>query len=219
MESDLLFLYGLSGLLRDRSDKVSMSSAQLGSSLGMSQQSAARKLKELEEAGYIKRGKSAGIRSGSIELTVKGFDVLNRMYQTLKEFIEEKRFEDLIEGTVSRGLGEGAYYVNEYCGEIKKRLGFTPFPGTLNVKPAGGIPSLDRLLTGTIKGFKKKGRTFGSIRYAKIRLAGKGTEVDCFLIVPARTHHKGTLEIISEYNLREKMGLSDGDAVRAMFIN
>jgi riboflavin kinase len=144
MESNRLFLYGLAGLFKNRTDKVSMSSAQIGSSLGISQQSAARKLKELEEAGYIKRGKALGVRSESIELTDKGFGILDRMYRTLKSFMEENSPENAIEGTIARGLGEGAYYVTEYSSEIRKRLGFMPFPGTLNVKPAGGMPQRKR---------------------------------------------------------------------------
>ncbi len=73
-------------------------------------------------------------------------------------------------------------------------------------------------MTGTIKGFKKKNRTFGSIRYAPVRVSAKGESVDCHLIVPARTHHKDVLEIICQTNLRERLGVGDGDAVGVEFV-
>lgn len=216
-----MFLLWLAGMLKNRSDSISMSSAQIGELLGMSQQSAARKLKELEGGGYIRRTKSAGVRFESITLTDKGLDVLKDMYHTLQPLFADggRASGVVVEGVVCRGLGEGAYYVSEYSAEINRRLGFKPFYGTLNIRPLGDTPDVDSLADSTIKGFRRKGRSFGSIRYAKVSLEGGGSVVDCYLIVPSRTHHRGTLEIISEHNLRSKMGLSDGDRVIVRFIN
>jgi len=43
---------------------------------------------------------------------------------------------DVLEGTVTRGIGEGALFMSmdHYKKEIKKKLGFGAFPGTLNIK-------------------------------------------------------------------------------------
>lgn len=215
MNRNILFLYRLSRLLKDRNDKVSMSSSELGDSLGISQQSASRYLNELEAEGLIARSKSG--RTQGVMLTQKGFAQLGEMYLDLKDFIEEKKPENKITGTIVRGLGEGAYYVREYAEEIKKKLGMRPFYGTLNIKPAEKMANTDRLMTGTIKGFKRGGRTFGSLRYAKVSLSSGSSQERCYVIVPARTHHKDALEIISQHNLRDKMGLVDGASVTVEF--
>jgi len=184
--------------------------------LGISQQSASRYLSELEGEGLIERAKVG--RSHAVMLTEKGLARLKGMYLDLQCFIEEKKPEDKIEGAVVRGMGEGAYYVREYAEEIEKRLGIKPFYGTLNVKPAVMVPNLDRLMTWTIKGFKRGGRTFGSLRYAKVMLSFGGVRQRCYVIVPARTHHKDSLEVVSEFCLRERLGLKDGDSVCIEFV-
>ncbi|MFZ2455005.1 MAG: DUF120 domain-containing protein [Candidatus Altiarchaeia archaeon] len=215
MESNILFLCRITQSMKSIKDIVNIPSAQLGELAGVSQQTAARNLKELEDAGLIRRVKTG--RGQGVIVTEKGIMELTELYSSLKEFLEEEAPETKVTGTISRGMGEGAYYISEYAEEIKNKLGYKPFPGTLNVKVSEPL-SLDRLLTGTIKGFKKKNRTFGSIRYAPMCVSAKGQSVDCHIIVPARTHHKDVLEIISQCNLREKLGVSDGDVVNVEFV-
>jgi riboflavin kinase len=201
--------------MKSKKDIVNLPSAELGELAGVSQQTAARNLKELEDEGLIRRVRTG--RGQGIIITEKGIAELTQLYSGLKAFLEEETPATKVTGTISRGMGEGAYYVNEYAEEIKNKLGYKPFPGTLNVKISEPL-NLDRLTTGTIKGFKKKNRTFGSIRYAPVRVSAKGQSVDCHIIVPARTHHKDVLEIISPLNLREKLGAGDGEAVGVEFV-
>jgi riboflavin kinase, archaea type len=215
MNSNLLFLSKITRSMKSKKDIVNVPSAQLGELAGVSQQTAARNLKELEDDGLIRRVKTG--RGQGIIVTEKGIAELTELYSGLKAFLEEEAPTTKVTGTISRGMGEGAYYVNEYAEEIKNKLGYKPFPGTLNVKISEPL-NLDRLLTGTIKGFKKKNRTFGSIRYAPVSVSAKGQGIDRHIIVPARTHHKDVLEIISQYNLREKLGVADGDAVKVEFL-
>ena len=42
----------------------------------------------------------------------------------------------ILKGTIIKGLGEGAYFMSmpHYKKEIKKKLGFDAYPGTLNIK-------------------------------------------------------------------------------------
>ena len=42
----------------------------------------------------------------------------------------------VLKGTIIKGLGEGAYFMSmgHYKKEIKKKLGFDAYPGTLNIK-------------------------------------------------------------------------------------
>jgi riboflavin kinase len=215
MNSNLLFLSRITQGMKSKKDIVSIPSVQLGELAGVSQQTAARNLKELEDAGLIRRVKTG--RGQGIIITEKGIAELTELYSSLKAFLEEETPKTKVTGTISRGMGEGAYYVNEYAEEIKNKLGYKPFPGTLNVKVSEPL-NLDRLMTGTIKGFKKKNRTFGSIRYAPVKLSAKEKTESCHLIVPARTHHKGILEIICRYNLRERLNLVDGVVVCLDFL-
>lgn len=209
-----MFLAQIARGMKSKKDIVQIPTANLGELAGVSQQTAARNLKELEDDGLIRRVKTG--RGQGIILTEKGITELSELYMGLKSFIEEETPKTRITGTLSRGLGEGAYYIGEYAEEIKSKLSYTPYPGTLNVR-AGEPFAPDRLLTGIIKGFKKKNRSFGSIRYAPVKLSAKGRAETGHLIVPARTHHKGVLEIISEHNLREKLGISDGDVLEVEF--
>ena len=215
MNSNLLFLSKITLSMKSKKDILNIPSAQLGELSGVSQQTAARNLKELEDDGLIRRVKTG--RGQGIIVTEKGLAELTELYSSLKAFLEEEAPATKVTGTISRGMGEGAYYVNEYAEEIKNKLGYKPFPGTLNVKISEPL-IMDRLLTGTIKGFKKKNRTFGSIRYAPVRVSAKGQTVDCHIIVPARTHHKDVLEIICPLNLRDKLGIADGDSVNVAFL-
>ncbi len=212
MDRNIFFLYQLSRGIPPGSRRLTISTTLYGESLGMSQQTASRYLGELEEAGLIRRN------GPEVTLTPKGFEALKEVYLSLKDLVEEKEPAKKIAGTVAKGLGEGAYYVKEYSEEIDKKLGFKPFHGTLNVSPLEDIRNDARLYSGTIKGFRKKGRTFGSIRYAKIRLSSKGKTELCYVILPTRTHHKATFEIISPHSLREAMELADGDSVEMEFI-
>ena len=212
MNRKILFLYEISRVMKSRNDRISISSSEFGNFLGISQQSASRYMRELENDGIIKRTKTK--KGQEIQLTSKGYDILNEMYLNLKEFIETGKSKNLIEGTVITGIGEGAYYVREYSEKIEKSLGIKPFLGTLNVKPLEKILNLERFTTGIINGFKRGGRTFGSIKFAPVKLLINQKKYNCYLIVPKRTHHKEDVEIISEFNLRKKLGLKDGDRVK-----
>jgi riboflavin kinase len=202
--------------MKSRKEILNVPSAELGELAGVSQQTAARNLKELEDAGLIRRVKTG--RGQGVLVTEKGIAELTELYSGLKAFLEEEVPRTKVNGTLSRGMGEGAYYVNEYAEEIKNKLSYKPFPGTLNVKINEQL-NLVRLMTGTIKGFRKKNRTFGSIRYAPVRVSAKGAWVDCHILVPARTHHKDVLEIIASCDLREKLGVADGDVLSVVFVS
>jgi riboflavin kinase len=220
MDELILYLYQLSKSLKSKEDSLEISSSEVGHLLGVSQQSASRYLVRLERAGYIKRLRTA--RGQEISLTDKGSAALKEVHCNLNDFFSKESGEKkrIIEGFLVKGIGEGAYYVREYSDEIKKKLGFTPFLGTLNVKTVGitlNELNLDRLTSGTIKGFRKEGRTFGPIKYSPIKIKAKGGEEDCYLIVPQRTHYRDVFEIISPNNLRQKLQLADNEKITVEF--
>ena len=118
-------------------------------------------------------------------------------------------------GTVALGLGEGRYYLSQpgYVVQFTERLGYTPYPGTLNVGSvrtrSASVASVAVWNGIRIDGFQASGRTFGGATCYPARMNGRS----CHSIHPDRTHHKDVVEIISAENLREVLHVKDGDPV------
>jgi riboflavin kinase len=112
-------------------------------------------------------------------------------------------------------MGEGKYYMSlkGYTKQFQAKIGYVPFPGTLNVKldKKEQIESLRQLtnLEGTIiDGFSDGKRTYGWVKCFSCRINGK---VDAQLILLERTHHDlSTIEIISKAEIRKKLALKNG---------
>lgn len=188
---------------------VRMTTGELGSEAGMSQQNASRVLALLEKGGRIER------TDAGIALTKKGLGELAAVYGAMKASFEGRKLE--IEGTIVRGLGEGKYYLSldGYRKQIRKALGFAPFPGTLNVKmPAGDVWKRQQLLRMEpviIGGFRDGKRTYGDLFAYRCRLEGK----ECAILLPMRTHHgPEIIEVICEFDVRRKLGKREGDLVK-----
>lgn len=111
----------------------------------------------------------------------------------------------VVKGIVVSGLGEGAKYVKIYSEQIRRVLGIDPYPGTLNIdvqQDMSKILSLDKAI---IIPPPKHG--YGLVYAFKAVLMGEKV----YVIKPAITIHSWSiLEVISSYNLREKLGLRDG---------
>ncbi len=197
-----------------------ISSKELAERIGQSTQTAARKLKELEEAGYVERTVS---KDGQyVVITEKGKDRLHREYLDYRKIFEELPDSVVIKGRVTGGVGEGAYYVSleGYRRQFVEKLGFDPFPGTLNLK----IPKeqlffrklLDREEGIKIEGFSAENRTFGEVKafLCRVGKANEANKIDAALVIPQRTHYPSdVLEVISPVKLRDELGLEDGDVV------
>jgi len=195
---------------------VTVSSEELASKMGQSQQAASQHLQKLEKLGLIERRRS-GLRF-AIRLTPKGYDLVRSHYSQLKAAVEEKGKDIVFKGRVFRGLGEAAYYIgNEgYRLQFEKILGFNPFLGTLNLKLESPIQmELKRELRSReglkIQGFENGTRTYGGARC--YRAVVNGT-VPAAVLVIERTHYDDSvLEIISPVNFRKELGFKDGDEV------
>lgn len=186
-----------------------MTTSELGSLCSMSQQNASRKLARLAKEGYLERGRDG------ILLTKKAYDESAGLYASLRGVFEGSRLD--IEGTIVRGLGEGKFYMSlpGYRKQIKRKLGFDPFPGTLNIRLDAGQGWKRRQLLENepivISGFRGKGRTFGDLFAYRCVLGGKKGAV----IVPLRTHHGvDILEIISSFDAKKALGKKDGERVK-----
>lgn len=207
-------LVRLSELLPSPSSEVRVSTRRFGEHVGLSQQSASRILSGLSAEGFI--DKTVSGRGYEIRLTKKGVNVLKSVSDALTDFFASSS-DVSFEGVVSTGLSEGAYYVKEYGPMIKKVTGFTPYPGTLNLKLGKSPQELLRYTGLEVPGFTREGRSYGVIRLALVELVHGKKSVECFFILPQRTHHREEAEFISDRNLRGFLGVSDGSRVTVVF--
>ena len=116
-----------------------------------------------------------------------------------------------INGIVVKGLGEGAFFMSmpHYRREIKKKLGFESYPGTLNIK-ADKIFSFENLNPIRIEGYSSKGKKFGGAACFRAKLKN----ITGAVIVPDLTRHdKGIMEFIAPVYLRKKLSLKDDDKI------
>ncbi len=193
-------------------DYVAVSSRELGEILGMSQQSASKRILELMEEKYIVR--DLGARRQRIKITPKGVEELRKEYNDYRR-IFELTDHTTIHGSVQSGMGEGGYYICQdgYLRQFIEKLGFTPFEGTLNVRiDPDDIGKLDviRSTSGIlINGFSDNGRSFGNVIAYKARIHN----IDCAIVVPERSHYVDIIEIICHYHLRRTLSLDDGSEV------
>ena len=201
-----------------RNRTVRLSTKFLAEKLNLSQQTISRYLIDLERKGWIKR---TATREGSlIRLTDLGDFQLRTVRLALNSLFEGKRpLSIIIEGIVFSGLGEGAYYVTRkpYREQFIEKLGFDPYPGTLNLKLVSEYDAqLRRELEAKpgieISGFKNKNRTYGPVKCFPARINGKEKGA---VVLALRTHYNSSvIEIIAPRYLRNVLRLKDGNKVK-----
>lgn len=120
--------------------------------------------------------------------------------------------EDIkLSGVVFSGVGKGRKFValSLVKHQIERKLGFTPFPGTLNIK-ISEENSLEEIIKkkSFIRICSKKGDCNGKLIRALIGC------FDCAIVVPEITDYpKSVVEVVAPVNLREKLRIYDGDKV------
>ena len=199
-----------------RHNYITITTGNLGKKIGKSQQAASKHLLELEQGGLVERV-TAG-RKVSVKLTQKGFEQISEIYNLLKTSLQATPQTIDLNGVLVAGMGEGKYYMSlkGYTKQFRDKIGYVPFPGTLNVKldKKEQIESLRQLtnLDGTkVDGFSDGKRTYGWVKCFSCRINGK---VDAQLILLERTHHDlSTIEIISKTEIRKRLGLKNGSAI------
>jgi riboflavin kinase len=217
LRSYFFVLYKLAELgARDRT--VKLSTNFLAEKLNLSQQTISRYLIELERKGWIRR---TTVREGSlIHLTDSGEAQLRAVRSALNALFEEKRpISIMIEGVVFSGLGEGAYYVTRkpYREQFMEKLGFDPYPGTLNLKLVSEYDAqMRRELEARpgieISGFKDENRTYGPVKCFPARINGREEGA---VVLALRTHYNSSvIELIAPRYLRGVLGLKDGNKVK-----
>ncbi len=192
---------------------LELSSAEFGLYIDSSQQTAARKLKSLEEENLISR---QVLPDGQlVSITKNGLLALQKELYDYQEIFSGNGSNKTLSGKVITGLGEGQYYISleGYRKQFRKKLGFDPYPGTLNIKLDTQSIELRKRITGHIRisGFTDQNRTFGKGSCFFVRISGvKGA-----VITPERTHYpEDIIEIIAPVNLRNHLDIVDGSAVQ-----
>jgi len=190
----------------------------LAGKLGISQQTASRYLIDLERKGWIKRNITP--EGSLIKIEDAGAKELQKLYSNLK-FLIEKSYPPSVtlEGTVFTGLGEGAYYIAKepYRKQFTEKLGFKPYPGTLNLKLSSDYDIKTRMELEAypaieVTGFKNEDRTFGLVKCYPAVIENK---VKGALITALRSHYDvSVLEIIAPVCLRKQLNLKDGSTVK-----
>ncbi len=195
-----------------------ISTEYLASKLDASQQTASRYLIELDKKAWIERVMTP--EGCLLRITDAGVKELTTLYSNLRIVLEAAYPPSItLEGTVFTGLGEGAYYISRehYRKEFIEKLGFDPYPGTLNLKLTAEYDikthgELEAYPAIEIGGFKNEDRTFGPVKCYPVRVDNKERGA---LISALRSHYDASvLEIIASVPLRKKLGLKDGRKVK-----
>ncbi len=195
---------------------VTITTSSLGRDIKKSQQAASKHLLELENSNFIERIISG--RKISVKITPKGFSEMVKLSHTLQKSLTSSPSNVLLKGTLVSGMGEGAYYMSlkGYTKQFKTKIGYIPFPGTLNVKLGKKeytetIRQFEGMEGSHIDGYSDGKRTYGWVKCFKAKL---NSSFDCELIRLERSHHDTSIiELISKNNLRKTAKLSDGSKV------
>lgn len=186
------------------------STTKIAVDLKTSQQTISRKIRELEKKGYINR--IVNYKGQKLNLTKDAITLLKNHKNQLKELLKQKKVS--IKGKIVQGVGEGKYYISikKYKNGIKNSFGFTPFPGTLNLKVNKQEipPFLSTIPNVRIKGFKTGERSFGYIDCYPIQFK----KTKAIVVIPERTRYNNILEIVAPFNLRKKYNLINGVEIK-----
>jgi riboflavin kinase len=213
----LYALYKLAELGASRRT-VKVSTEYFATKMGLSQQSASRYLIQLEKKGWLKRNITPD--GCLIKITDVGQQELNQLYSNLRLIFEAAYPPSVtLEGVLFSGLGEGAYYVSKegYRKQFIERLGFDPYPGTLNLKLTTDYDTKTRAELEAypgieLQGFQNEARSFGDVKCYPAIINNK---VKGAILTALRSHYDSSvIEIIAPVFLRTHLKLKDGHKVK-----
>jgi CTP-dependent riboflavin kinase len=125
----------------------------------------------------------------------------------------------ILTGKIVSGVGQGAFFtrLDWFQEQCREKLGFKPYPGTLNIEISKDqIPEVEVLENEKGPEFIPPDTAFCSGRAFPVSIAG----VRGAIIMPAaevRVHGKNIVEVIAPINLKEKLGAADGDTISLVF--
>ena len=195
---------------------ITITTTSLGKNIKKSQQSASKHLLELEQNQFIERIING--RKISIKITEKGFSEMIKLSTILQKSLNSFPSHVQIKGTLVSGMGEGAYYMGlkGYTKQFKSKIGYVPFPGTLNLRVDQKIHQEAIKQFATLNGIKIKSFSDGKRTYGWVKCfpAKLNNSTNCNLILLERTHHDNSVvELISKSSLRKSAKLKEGSKV------
>jgi len=118
----------------------------------------------------------------------------------------------VFKGTVFSGTGQGKKFIDLpwVKKQIKEKLGFTPYSGTLNIRLSKESIKQKKLLENAsrLEIYPEKGYCTGILIKAYI------DSLDCAIIIPEISNYKSdVLEIVAHFYLREYLNIADSDQV------
>ena len=202
-----------------KNNYVELTTTEIAKKIKRSQQLASKELLDLEFFGHISRNKKS--KKYTIKVTEKGYQQVYDLFLFLKTAIESFKYIIDFEGHIITGMGEGAYYMslNGYKQQFKEKLGYEPYPGTLNIKLNSMLyveakkemlkyPSID------IEGFSDQSRTFGWVKCYPAYI-NDSVNINSSILILERTHYDDSIiEIIAPFSIKEQFSLKNGDYIR-----
>jgi riboflavin kinase len=213
----LYALYKLAELGASRRT-VKVSTEYFADKMSLSQQTASRYLIQLEKKGWLKRNITPD--GCLVKVTDTGQQELKQLYSNLRLIFEAAYPPSVtLEGVLFSGLGEGAYYVSKegYRKQFIEKLGFDPYPGTLNIKLTTDYDvktrtELEAYPAVELQGFQNDTRSFGA---AKCYPAIINNKVKGALLTAMRTHYDSSvIEIVAPICVRTHLKLKDGQKIK-----
>ena len=198
---------------------VELTTNEIAKKIKRSQQLASKELLDLEFFGYIKRNKKS--KKYSIKVTEKGYQQVYDLFLFLKTTVESFKHVIDFEGHIITGMGEGAYYMslNGYKKQFKEKLGYEPYPGTLNIKLNSllFIEAKKEMLKYPsiyIEGFSDQSRTFGWVKCYPAYI-NDSMNINSSILILERTHYDDSIiEIIAPFSIKEQFSLKNGDYIK-----
>ncbi len=198
---------------------IEFTSTDIGIEINKSQQAASKVILELEELKYVERIKKG--HGYMIRVTNEGLSSVKKMSDFLNMALNLSPGNIHFNGILVSGMGEGKYYMSleGYRKQFKKKIGYVPYPGTLNIRIVDSLSLENRgKIEGFgyqfIDGFSDSKRTYGWVKCYPVAVNGR-VDIQSDLLILERTHHdKNMLEIIAPINVKEVMNLKNGDKVK-----
>jgi riboflavin kinase len=202
---------------------VEVTTTEIGKDIGRSQQAASKHLLDLETSGYIERLKKG--QKFAVKVTAKGYSEIQNLFFSLRAALESAPATIDFEGNVVPGMGEGAYYMSldGYRKQFKEKLGYEPYPGTLNVRLTDQIYMKARLELGKhpsifINGFSDGTRTYGWVKCYRATI-NDGAIDNAAVLVLERTHYDDSmLEVIAPISIKQAAGTKNGDRIKVQVL-
>jgi riboflavin kinase, archaea type len=198
---------------------VELTTGEIAKKIKRSQQLVSKELLDLEFFGYIKRNKKS--KKYAIKVTENGYQKVYDLYLFLKTAIESFKHIIDFEGHIITGMGEGAYYMSlkGYKQQFKEKLGYEPYPGTLNIKLNSSLyveakKEMLKYSSINIEGFSDQSRTFGWVKCYPAYI-NDSDSINSSILILERTHYDDSIiEIIAPFSIKELFSLKNGDHIK-----